>query len=105
LEQWKRDFWQSAAGKAVLRQHKGILLEIAADGTFTAENVQPGFYKLYAHLYDRAVDNARSGSWDNATMIGQIPGKKITISETTGEAPVDLGTIQFRSTGAQARSH
>jgi uncharacterized GH25 family protein len=104
VEQWKRAFWQSPQAQRIMRERKAILLEIAPDGTFTAENVQTGTYELSAHLYDRPVDNSRIGSWENATMIGHVSGRKITISETAADPPFDLGTIQFRSTGAQARS-
>ncbi len=105
VEQWKRDFWQSQDAHRIMRERKAILLEIAPDGSFTAENVQPGNYELFAHLYDRAIDNTRFASLENATLIGQVSGRKINIPETPDNEPIDLGTIQFQSSRPQARSH
>jgi RNA polymerase sigma factor (sigma-70 family) len=105
VEQWKRDFWQSPEAQRIMRERKAILLEIAPDGTFTAENVQPGAYELFAHLYDRAIDNTRIGSRENATQIGHISRKKITVSEAADDTPIDLGTIQFQSLPPRAGSH
>jgi len=101
IERWKREFWNSERGRAFLRNEKSISLQIAADGSFTAENVRPGDYELTANLYDH-VGNRRNGEHlSDSTLIGCVSRQKISIPENN--EPLDLGTIMLQPTGRQAK--
>jgi hypothetical protein len=90
-------------GRALKREQKSIALEVAADGSFFAESVQPGEYALTVHLHNRAVDRKR-GLPDNSTLLGRASNKKISITEEHAQDEVlDLGIVELQSLRAEAR--
>jgi RNA polymerase sigma factor (sigma-70 family) len=101
VERWKREFWESERGRAFLRAEKSITLEIAADGSFTGESVKPGDYELTVNLYDRVGDRRQGEHLRDATLLGCVNSKKISIPESS--EPLDLGTITLQPTGRQAK--
>jgi hypothetical protein len=101
VERWKREFWRSEAGRAFLRRQNSITLQIAADGSFTGESVQPGDYELTVNLYDRVGDRSKGEHLRDATLIGCVNNHRISIHESS--EPLDLGTITLQPTGRQAK--
>jgi RNA polymerase sigma factor (sigma-70 family) len=103
LEEWKREFWQSEAGRALAREQDSIALQIGSDGSFVAENVKPGEYELTLQLYDRVGDRTSSNRWRDSKQIGNLNRKKIVITEASSDEPVDLGAILLTPTGQSAK--
>lgn len=103
IERWKRDFWQSERGRAFLSKEKAIALQVAADGSFTAENVKPGDYELTVNLYDRVGDRRTPNHLKDSHLIACLSRKEISIPESSLDQPLDLGTITLLPRGQQAK--
>lgn len=70
---WAVDFWQSKEGLEYYEKDNSYGLEITPDGSFRAEDVKPGVYKLRAFTRDKSIDKAIVIPPDNPEMdLGTI---------------------------------
>ena len=87
--QWVAAYWQSPEGKARTQAMRSYPLEVAPDGSFTAEDVAPGAYEVRVQLHDLATD-------PNNPASGKIIGfgrQDIVVPEGSG----DISTQTFEA--------
>jgi beta-lactamase regulating signal transducer with metallopeptidase domain/peroxiredoxin/protocatechuate 3,4-dioxygenase beta subunit/5-hydroxyisourate hydrolase-like protein (transthyretin family) len=89
IQKWYQDWMKTDAGrKYVESMRKRSQLHVKADGTFGADIVTPGKYKLSGSL------------WQNGAMQAQIDGIDVVVPESStndSEMPFDLGAITVKA--------
>lgn len=85
---WKKDWHESEAGKEELRSITSVLVDIEDDGSFRADDVEPGEYDLHIDV----------GKWDSGLYGGPrgFVGLRFEVPDFEGEwtdEPLDLGEI------------
>jgi peroxiredoxin len=89
IQKWYQDWMKTEAGrKFVEAMSKRSQLQVKANGTFSADIVAPGKYKLNGSLF-------QSGS-----MQAQIEGQDVVVPENftdDSDAPFDVGTITVKA--------
>jgi len=81
-----KEFWTSAAGHDCERGQRAYILVFSDDGSFRADNVPPGTYRLSVNPTEPG-----RGPWDRKSL-GKLT-KEIVVPEGTG--PFDLGTLEL----------
>jgi peroxiredoxin/protocatechuate 3,4-dioxygenase beta subunit len=88
-QKWYQDWMKTDAGrKFVAAMSKRSQLQVKVDGTFSADTVAPGKYKLSGNL------------WKNDTVLAQIEVQEVVVSESStndSAVPFDLGTITVKA--------
>ena len=88
-QKWYQDWMKTEAGrKFAAAMSKRSQLQVKSDGTFSADTVAPGKYKLSGNL------------WKNDTALAQIEVQEVVVSESStndSAVPFDLGTITVKA--------
>ena len=87
-QKWYQDWMKTDAGrKFVAAMSKRSSLQVKADGTFSADTVAPGKYKLNGSL------------WGNGSTLAQVEAQVVVpeISTNDPSVPFDLGVITAKA--------
>jgi len=89
VKKWYQDWMKTDAGrKFVAAMSKRSQLRVKADGTFNADTVAPGKYKMSGNL------------WQNGGIQAQIDAQDVVVPETSTNNPdeaFDLGTFAVKA--------
>jgi beta-lactamase regulating signal transducer with metallopeptidase domain/thiol-disulfide isomerase/thioredoxin len=89
VQKWYQDWMQTNAGRQYVQAiNKRRQLQVKADGTFRAEAVVPGKYKLFGNL------------WQSGAMLAQIESVDVVVPEGATNAPVapfDIGPVALKA--------
>lgn len=77
---------ETAAFRAEYETHAMVMLDLEADGSFSAHDVPPGRYVGYIEVTDADAENGRP--------IGQA-NFDFTVPEGEYNSPIDLGTVEI----------
>lgn len=84
---WEKQWLESEAGKMAVRGARNVTFTVEADGTFHADNVAPGVYKLLIELNEA---DAKPDKWgEQVAWLAQ----EVTVPEqgNSPDGPIDLG--------------
>ncbi len=88
VQTWLKSAEGQKALQAVAGKHRGTWFEVKPDGSFRAENVEPGTYDLDVAIVERGSDDKPVNK-----VVARVH-KTVEVSEGSFDTPVDMGTIQ-----------
>jgi hypothetical protein len=95
---WINGYWRSPEGIAAARAMRNYPLTVAADGSFTAENVPAGTYDLNAMFSSVPLEENQAPTMSRAPLLGSIR-QEIVVPESANNPasePVDLGVVTVK---------
>jgi hypothetical protein len=97
-KKWIEAYWSSEEGMAISRIARSYPLTVAADGSFTAEDVPAGAYTLNASISSQPIvlgEMPRSGG----PLLGSVR-QEITVpysADNQSGDPINLGTVMVKA--------